>query len=51
MDKEYDIDTPDGKLAFAQANSGTGIPLLLWQGKKIQGFKKEGYDALFASGK
>jgi len=48
---EYDIDTPDGKLAFAQANSGTGIPLLLWQGKKIHGFKKEGYDALFAQGK
>ncbi len=45
--QEYDIDTPAGKQAFAQAGTGTGIPLLLWKEKRQQGFSKAGYDALF----
>lgn len=49
--QEYDIDTPDGKLAFAQAGSGGGIPLLLWQGQQLQGFSRAGYDALFGRSK
>jgi glutaredoxin len=49
--QEYDIDTPDGKLAFAQAGTGSGIPLLLWKGKQMQGFSKAGYDSLFEHSK
>ncbi|HEV2611504.1 MAG TPA: glutaredoxin family protein [Noviherbaspirillum sp.] len=45
--QEYDIDTPAGKRAFAQAGTGTGIPLLLWKERRQQGFSKAGYDALF----
>lgn len=45
--QEYDIDTPAGKQAFAQAGTGAGIPLLLWKEKRQQGFSKAGYDALF----
>ncbi|WP_334188309.1 glutaredoxin family protein [Noviherbaspirillum sp.] len=47
--QEYDIDTPAGKSAFAQAGAGTGIPLLLWKDKRQQGFSQAGYDALFES--
>ncbi len=48
---EYDIDTPDGQLAFAQIGTGSGIPLLLWQGKQTRGFSREGYDRLFGRSK
>ena len=47
--QEYDIDTQNGKQAFAQARTATGIPLLLWKGKQMQGFTKAGYDSLFAN--
>jgi len=44
--QEHDIDTPEGRLAFAQAGNATGVPLLSWRGQKVQGFSKAGYDAL-----
>lgn len=46
--QEHDIDTSDGRRAFAQAGSGSGIPLLRWKGKQMQGFSKAAYDSLFA---
>ena len=46
--QEHDIDTSDGKQAFAQAASGSGIPLLLWKGRHMQGYSKAAYDSLFA---
>lgn len=45
--QEHDIDTPEGRLAFAQAGNANGVPLLLWRGKRLQGFSQAGYDALF----
>lgn len=47
--QEYDIDTPDGKQTFVEAGAASGIPLLLWKGKQMQGFTKAGYDSLFAN--
>jgi glutaredoxin len=44
--QEHDIDTAEGRLAFAQAGNATGVPLLLWRDRKVQGFSKAGYDAL-----
>ena len=46
--REYDIDTPDGKAAFAQAGGGGGVPLLIKNGEKVRGYSREGYEALLA---
>jgi glutaredoxin len=43
---EIDIETTDGKMAFAQAG-GSGIPLLLANGRRIQGFDSATYDSVF----
>jgi glutaredoxin len=47
--REYDIDTADGKQAFATLGSGRGIPVLVLGGKTVQGFSPGGYDAAFGS--
>ncbi|NRF65500.1 glutaredoxin family protein [Aquincola sp. S2] len=49
--QEIDIDTPDGKAAFAQAGGGRGVPLLLVNGQKIQGFSPEAYEFALAGGR
>jgi len=43
-----DIDTADGRAAFAQAGSG-GVPLLFVGSRRIRGFTLEGYDTFFAN--
>lgn len=42
-----DIDTADGRAAFAQTGNG-GVPLLFAGSRRIRGFTLEGYDAFFA---
>lgn len=42
-----DIDTADGRAAFARAGKG-GVPLLFAGTRRIRGFTPEGYDAFFA---
>lgn len=49
--REIDIDTNDGIAAFAQAGGGKGVPLLIADGQRIQGFSTAAYDALFAKQK
>lgn len=49
--QETDIDTPEGGQAFAIAGGGGGIPLLLSNGQRVQGFSAPAYDALFQSRK
>ncbi len=44
---EHDIDTPDGKATFAQAGGAAGIPLLIANGTKLQGFSLQSYESLF----
>lgn len=44
--QEYDIDTDAGRQAFGEAGNASGIPLLLWQGKQLQGFSRGSYDSL-----
>ena len=44
---EYDIDTPDGMRAMVESGGGRGVPVLLWQGQKINGFSPAAYDAVF----
>ncbi len=46
--REIDIDTPDGMESFAQAGGGKGVPLLVADGQRVQGFSPSAYDALFA---
>lgn len=45
--ENIDIDTPEGRDEFERAGKG-GIPLLVGHGRKLRGFKAEGYDAFFA---
>ena len=48
--RDYDIDTPEGRLAFVQAGAGKGVPLLIaGNGERIQGYGKASYDALLAT--
>jgi glutaredoxin len=49
--REYDIETPDGARAFAEAGAGRGIPVLQWKGQNVQGFSRGAYDTIFASAK
>ncbi len=46
--REVDIDTQDGLAAYAQDGGGKGIPLLIADGGRVQGFSPAAYDALFA---
>jgi glutaredoxin len=45
--REIDIDTDSGRVHFAQAGGGDGIPLLVAGGQRVQGFSPAAYDALF----
>ena len=47
--REFDVDTRTGMAAFAQTGSGKGIPLLLVDDQRVQGFSRVAYDALFGS--
>jgi glutaredoxin len=48
--RELNVDTPVGKTAFAQIG-GRGIPVLLTQGKRINGFTPQADDAVFVAKK
>jgi glutaredoxin len=45
--QEYDIDTPDGVQRFVESGGGRGVPVLLWNSQRVQGFSRPAYDALF----
>jgi glutaredoxin len=45
--QEYDIDTPNGMRAYVEAGGGRGVPVMLWNNQKVQGFSPPAYDALF----
>jgi glutaredoxin len=47
---ELDIDTPSGRESYRSAG-GSGIPLLLYQGKRVQGFSEPAYNAVFMQAK
>lgn len=49
--QEIDIDTPDGAQAYVQAGGGSGVPLLIWKGQRVQGFSRNAYDNLFGKGR
>lgn len=49
--REIDIDTSDGLASFAQAGGGKGVPLLIADGQRVQGFSPAAYDQLFANRK
>jgi glutaredoxin len=46
--QKHDIDTPDGMRALAEAG-GRGVPVLLVNGQKVQGYSRSAYDSIFAS--
>jgi glutaredoxin len=45
--EDIDIDTPQGKAAFAAAGGG-GVPLLVMRGETLRGYSELAYDSLFA---
>lgn len=45
--REFDVDTPTGKAAFAQIGA-RGVPVLLTNGQRVNGFSAPSYDAVFA---
>lgn len=49
--REYDIDTPDGARAYFEAGGKRGVPLLLVDGKRLQGFNADSYGAVFGQKK
>jgi glutaredoxin len=50
--QEFDVDTKTGLAAYAQASAGRkGVPLLIADGQRVQGFSRAAYDSLFASWK
>jgi len=50
--QEHDIDTPAGRLAFAQTpKKRGGIPLLMLDGEQVQGFSPGAYDTFFSRSK
>jgi glutaredoxin len=49
--QEFDVDTKSGMEAYAQAGGRRGVPLLLADGQRVQGFSRAAYDALFANRK
>ena len=49
--QEFDIGTKAGMAAFVSAGGGKGVPLLLADGRRVQGFTPAAYDALFANRK
>lgn len=46
--REYDIDTQEGMRAFVEVGETRGVPVILANGKRVQGFSRPAYDALFA---
>ena len=46
--REVDIDTPDGGRAYLEAGGARGVPLLMADGRRIQGFSAGAYDNFFA---
>jgi glutaredoxin len=49
--QEFDIDTPAGRSAYAQAGGGKGVPLLFAKGQRLQGFSATAYDSVFGTGR
>jgi glutaredoxin len=47
--QEFDVDTKTGMAAYAQAGGRKGVPLLLADGQRVQGFSRVAYDAFFAN--
>ena len=47
--QKHDIDTAEGKRAFAETGSGRGIPVILVGTQKVQGYSRPAYDALFSA--
>lgn len=45
--QEIDVDTPSGKAAFRQI-PGNGIPVLLMDDRRVDGFTQASYDSAFA---
>ena len=48
---EYDIDSPNGALSYVEAGGKRGVPLLIADGKRLQGFSEAAYDSFFAGKK
>ena len=49
--QEVDIDTAEGGRAYFEAGGTRGVPLLLTDNQRVQGFSEATYDRLFAAKK
>jgi glutaredoxin len=46
--REFNIDTPQGKAAYARAGGKSGVPFLVAGGQHVLGYSASAYDALFS---
>jgi glutaredoxin len=44
---ELDVDSAEGQQAYAALGSGSGVPVLAWQGERLQGYSRASYDDFF----
>ncbi len=49
--QEIDIDTPEGSRSYVEAGGARGVPLLMLDNQRVQGFSEATYDRLFAARK
>ncbi len=49
--QELDIDTPEGMRSFVQVLPKSGIPVLIKDGKRLNGFSQQAYDQFFQAGR
>ncbi|MEO8385292.1 MAG: glutaredoxin family protein [Betaproteobacteria bacterium] len=49
--QEHDIDTPGGGRAYFEAGGKRGVPLLMADGKRLEGFSDGAYDHFFVAKK
>ncbi|MGJ7528115.1 glutaredoxin domain-containing protein [Variovorax sp. GB1P17] len=49
--REIDIDTAEGKMAYAQLGGNSGVPQLFFNGQGVTGFTAAAYDAFFQARK
>jgi hypothetical protein len=45
--QELDIDTPEGMRSFVQVQPKSGIPVLVKDGKRLNGFSQPAYNQFF----
>lgn len=46
--QEFDVDTPNGRVALARAGGGNALPIMLVGSQRVNGYSEQAYDLLFS---